>query len=154
MVAGRRAGDTVSLLEQGIQSIMDKAGKEGGNILISGFEGEKKKCKFDLVDKKQDDVVRWKVVFVREVFPGHYNDCPDAFEASGTYSAPRSSFSKVPSCNLITCIAVELKMSASPLAEAPLCVLACLEDGQRKQEIDCIDESKYPKSSTSVEQSH
>ena len=65
MVEGRRAGDTVSLPEQGIQPIGDKAGEEGGNRLLSGFEGEKKKCKFDLVDKKWDDVARQKVVFGR-----------------------------------------------------------------------------------------
>lgn len=64
VVAGRKAGDMVSLLEQDIQSIVDKSGEESGNRLISSFEGEKKKCKFDVVDKKQDDVARWKVVFV------------------------------------------------------------------------------------------
>lgn len=64
-MAGRRAGDTVSLPEQGIQPIGDRAGEEGGNRLLSGFEGEKEKCKFDLVDKKWDDVARRKVVLVR-----------------------------------------------------------------------------------------
>lgn len=30
--------------------------REGRNRFISGFEGEKEKCKFDLVDKKWDDI--------------------------------------------------------------------------------------------------
>ena len=42
-------------------------GQEGGNRLISGFEGQKKKCKFDLVDRKQDGVARRKVVFAMGV---------------------------------------------------------------------------------------
>lgn len=65
VAAGRRAGDAVSPLEQGIQPIADKAAEEGGNRLLSGFEAEKKKSMFDPVDKKRDDVARWKVVFVR-----------------------------------------------------------------------------------------
>lgn len=52
IVAGTEAGDTVSLPEQSFQPIGDKC----RNRLISGFEGEKEKCKFDLVDKKWDDI--------------------------------------------------------------------------------------------------
>lgn len=55
-------------------------------------------------------------------------------------------------CHLTTCIAVELRNSAPPLAKAPLCVLAYLEGGQRREEMNFIVESKYPKSFTSVEQ--
>lgn len=67
MLAGRRAGDMASVLEQGIQPIRYKAGEEGGNRLTSGFEGEKKECKFDLVDKKWDKAARQRLVFVRGV---------------------------------------------------------------------------------------
>ena len=66
-VAGRMAGDTVYLLQQGIRPLRDKAGDKGENRLLSGIKEEKKKCKVDLVDKKWDDVARWKVVFVRGV---------------------------------------------------------------------------------------
>jgi len=55
VVARTKAGDAVSLPEQSIQPTGDKAGGDGGNRLIGDFEGEKNKCKCDLVDKKWND---------------------------------------------------------------------------------------------------
>lgn len=55
VMARTKARDAVSLSEQSIQLTGDKAGGEGGNRVISDFEGEKSKCKCDLVDKKWND---------------------------------------------------------------------------------------------------
>ncbi|KAJ7408857.1 hypothetical protein WISP_118287 [Willisornis vidua] len=70
----------MSLLEQGIQLTGDKAVEEDRNRLLSGFKGEKEKCKYDLVDKKWADVARRKVLFVRGVHKSRMRPCHEPGE--------------------------------------------------------------------------